>query len=100
MPSLSASTPVQAEVWFEDGNLVLEAEASGVQFKVHQGVLASNSVIFADMFKIARPDSGDLGSMQCPVVVMHDDAKDLEYVLRALYDLRCVLADAFLTKVV
>ena len=43
------------DVWFSDGNMVLEAERYA--FKVYQGLLAQNSEVFRHLFFIPQPDS-------------------------------------------
>lgn len=51
---LSFVKPSQSkEIWFEDGNIVLQTEST--LFKVHQGVLARHSSIFFDMFSVPQP---------------------------------------------
>ena len=45
--SEGAENPKRSEIWFEDGNIVLEAE--GTQFRVHRGILSLNSPIFNTM---------------------------------------------------
>lgn len=69
--------------WFEDGNVVLEAEMT--RFKVYRGILATNSAIFSDMFSIGQPGIGRHAE-GCPVVHLSDKADDLKYILEALHD--------------
>jgi hypothetical protein len=78
IPPISRGSP-----WFEDGNLVLQAE--DVQFRVHRGVLRSNSAIFADMLSISQPDT-QATVEGCPVVHLQDNSRELEHLLKALYD--------------
>lgn len=42
-----------ADVWYDDGNVVLAAENQA--FRVYSGILAQQSQIFADMFAIPQP---------------------------------------------
>lgn len=70
------------EFWLEDGNIILQA--GNVQFRVHRSILAKRSPIFADLFQIPQPDSEPTVD-GCPVVILHDSAKDIEYMLLALY---------------
>ncbi|KDR77431.1 hypothetical protein GALMADRAFT_138543 [Galerina marginata CBS 339.88] len=68
------------ELWFEDGNIILQVQAT--QFKVHRSVLSNQSEIFKDMLAVPQPPS----LAECPVVVLHDSALDVESVLLLLYD--------------
>lgn len=70
-------------VWFQDGNIILEAE--GTQFRVHRGILAKHSTFFKDMFEVPQP-SDEPTVEGCPVVRLTDTAHDVEHLLNALYD--------------
>ncbi|KAF7964590.1 hypothetical protein HWV62_5375 [Athelia sp. TMB] len=87
-PSITAATPapvVRSEIWFEDGNVILQAE--NTQFKVHRGMLARNSSIFNDMFSVPQPPMPEEESVEgCVVIHLPDSAHDLEIVLRALIE--------------
>jgi hypothetical protein len=81
--------PIRSQPWFEDGNVILEAEAT--QFRVYRGILAANSTVFKDMFEFAQPEvDGSVGG--CPVVQLSDSVEDLQHVLEVLHDAqsRCV----------
>ncbi|KAI9061826.1 hypothetical protein FKP32DRAFT_1575208 [Trametes sanguinea] len=73
-----------AELWFEDGNLVLVA--GDTEFKVYRGPLIAHSPVFKDMLSLPqpeerdRPDSSDTRS--CPVIPLYDSPDDLRHVLR------------------
>ncbi|KII84010.1 hypothetical protein PLICRDRAFT_118796 [Plicaturopsis crispa FD-325 SS-3] len=83
---LANSGPTNSStVWFDDGSIVLQAE--NTRFRVHRTVMALNSPIFEDMLNIGQ-SRGEESVEDCPLVVLHDSAKDLETVLRALYDRR------------
>lgn len=71
------------DVWLEDGNVVLVAE--GTAFRVLRSILAKNSEIFRDMFKIPQPESTEMYA-GCPVVKLHDSKADLRWILKTLYD--------------
>ena len=69
--------------WFDDGNVVLEAEQT--QFRVYRGILSANSVIFKDMFSLCQ--SGEEGEVEgCPLVHLSDSAQDVQIVLEVLHD--------------
>ena len=75
--------PERGDIWFEDGNVVLQAQST--QFRVHRGVLSANSAIFADLFTIPQPASEELVD-GCPVVQLSDSAEDLCHILEAIYN--------------
>ncbi|KAF7966722.1 hypothetical protein HWV62_37289 [Athelia sp. TMB] len=67
-PTVSAT---QSDIWFEDGNIVIQAERT--QFKVYRGVLVEHSSVLKDMFLVPQPPSGGKGSVEgCPVVQVSD----------------------------
>lgn len=74
-----------SEIWFEDGNIVLRAEAT--LFKVYRGALAKNSAVFQSILSIPPPPSGTDETFEgCPVVHLSDSALDVANVLQALFD--------------
>ncbi|KAH6907598.1 hypothetical protein BKA70DRAFT_1283490 [Coprinopsis sp. MPI-PUGE-AT-0042] len=83
--SVSAITR-SADFWFEDGNLVLQAE--GTQFKIHKGLLARHSVVLRDMLSLPQPPQHAMDDVVegCPVVCLSDKARHWSAVLGALYD--------------
>ncbi|KZP23501.1 hypothetical protein FIBSPDRAFT_823475 [Athelia psychrophila] len=76
----------RSNIWFEDGNIVLQAEQT--RYKVYRGTLAQNSTVFNDMLSFPQP-SGPASDREmvegCPVVQLSDSAKDVGFVLRALF---------------
>lgn len=83
-----SSTVKYSEPWFDDGNVILEAEQT--QFKVYRGILCENSQIFRDMFAIPQsPTSHDKMQDGCPVVQLSDCANEVRHVLKALCQRRC-----------
>ncbi|KZP11464.1 hypothetical protein FIBSPDRAFT_837642 [Athelia psychrophila] len=80
----SNSAPISVlSVWFEDGNVILEAE--NTKFKVHRGILAANSPVFHDMFSLPQPSSGENFVEGCPVVHLSDSGMDVMHILQAIY---------------
>ena len=77
-----ALTRVQ-ELWFEDGNLIIQAGNS--QFRVYRGVLAARSSVFRDMLSFPQPPESELVE-GCPVVLLHDSGAEVAVFLRAIFD--------------
>ncbi|PPQ81690.1 hypothetical protein CVT24_003122 [Panaeolus cyanescens] len=87
IPTCTAANDFQrGALWFDDGSVVIQAGQT--RFRVHRSMLSRCSTVFKDMFSLAQP--GDAGSEEsvegCPVVCLHDSAKDVEYLLCAIYD--------------
>ena len=76
------SSLTRSNIWFADGNLVIQAEAT--QFRVHSSVLSMHSSVLKDFLKIPQPEDRETAD-GCPVVRMLDHAADLELVLPVLY---------------
>jgi len=72
------------DLWFDDGNLILQAEQS--VFKIYRGLLCARSTVFADMFAFPPPQEGNGVVEGCPFVNTYDSAQDMTYFLRALLD--------------
>lgn len=78
-----ASATRSGSVWFDDGNIIIQAE--GTIFKVYRGVLAAHSSVFKDMLSIPQPSSEGLSAIEgCAVVHVSDTAADITIVLEAL----------------
>ncbi|KZP08425.1 hypothetical protein FIBSPDRAFT_802984 [Athelia psychrophila] len=77
-------TIARSDVWFEDGNIVIQAEQT--QFKVLRSVLAAQSSVFQGMFSIPQPPSEKQEAVDgCAVVHVTDSAIDIAIALRALF---------------
>ncbi|KAJ7611824.1 hypothetical protein FB45DRAFT_803914 [Roridomyces roridus] len=77
------NTPHRApELWFEDGNLVIQAENS--HFRVHRGILAACSPVFQDMLSFPQPPDSELVE-GCPIVRLQDSAEEVAVFLKALF---------------
>jgi len=83
VPSPHAA-PHNGGLWFEDGNLILQAE--NTLFKIYRGHLASRSSVFADMFAFPIPAEGNHVLDGVPIVEVYDTATDMEYFLKAILD--------------
>ncbi|KAJ7787380.1 hypothetical protein B0H14DRAFT_2399617 [Mycena olivaceomarginata] len=78
----NVSATSRSEIWYGDGSVVLQAR--GTQFRVYWGVLAQQSSFFRDMQSLPQPP--DQPSVDgCPVIELHDDVADVEYLLKALF---------------
>ena len=76
------------DLWFDDGNIVLVTGARG--FRVYRGILTRASVVFQDLFKLPQPAHAETFE-GCPVVRLHDSAKDMSRLFTILYNgARCV----------
>ncbi|KAF7331341.1 BTB domain-containing protein [Mycena kentingensis (nom. inval.)] len=71
------------ELWFSDGNIVLEAGHR--QFKVFHGILGARSTIFRDMLAMPQPPNREMAD-GCPLVKLPDAAEDMTAFLKAIYD--------------
>lgn len=80
-------TPSITEVWYDDGNLILEAGDS--RFRISKGILVSKSSVFREMASLPQPLDEELVE-GCPLVCLHDSPQDLGYFLKAIYDSRYV----------
>ncbi|KAJ3500900.1 hypothetical protein NMY22_g19106 [Coprinellus aureogranulatus] len=76
----------RSDIWLDDGNIVIQAEET--QFKVHRGLLARVSPIFADVFSVPQPAHDDIKVEGCPLLHLQDSAQDITHLLSTLYDLR------------
>ncbi|KAJ7019314.1 hypothetical protein C8F04DRAFT_975832 [Mycena alexandri] len=73
----------RSEIWYQDGSVVLQARDT--QFRVHFGVLASQSTFFREMQGLPQPP--DQPTVECcQVVEMQDDVFDVKHLLTAIYD--------------
>ncbi|KAF6759164.1 hypothetical protein DFP72DRAFT_885839 [Ephemerocybe angulata] len=81
-PTVGESPKPCEDVWFDDGNIVLQAE--NMQFKVHKSVLGKHSVVFSDLFEM--PHVNDEPTVDgCPIVELHDSAEDIKHMALRLY---------------
>ncbi|TRM56923.1 hypothetical protein BD626DRAFT_516849 [Schizophyllum amplum] len=73
------------KIWYDDGNLVIQAERT--QFRVHRGILSKQSVFFRDMKDLPQPSNAAEALVDgCPVIELQDEAEDVWYMLHCIYD--------------
>ncbi|KAL1692010.1 hypothetical protein GGG16DRAFT_52395 [Schizophyllum commune] len=72
---------IRSKIWFDDGNIVLQAE--NVQCKFYKGLLATYSPFFRDAFAIPQPRvDSDMDTVDgCQIMRLPDAAADVEYML-------------------
>ncbi|KAJ7700677.1 hypothetical protein B0H17DRAFT_882729, partial [Mycena rosella] len=70
------------ELWFEDGNLVLQAGNS--QFRLHRSILAARSPVFQDMLSFPQPPESELVE-GCPLVRLPDAESEVTVFLKAIF---------------
>ncbi|KAF7353910.1 hypothetical protein MVEN_01077100 [Mycena venus] len=80
-----ASEPQQPvrTLWFEDGNLVIQAGNS--QYRVYRGFLATRSSVFEDMLSFPQPPDSELVD-GCPLVHLPDPEVEVTPFLKALFE--------------
>ena len=84
LPSSAGYTKAR-DLWYEDGNVILEAEDT--LFRVPTLLLANTSRIFRELFLLA--DAPDAETFECcPLIHLTDRATDVAYFIKALLDPR------------
>ncbi|KAH9481024.1 hypothetical protein JR316_0005543 [Psilocybe cubensis] len=80
---IPSQTARSAEFWFEDGNIIIQAEKT--QFRVYRGVLSRHSVYFKNLF--GEPESNDKCLVDgCSVVRVSGTEVDWCKLLQAIHD--------------
>ncbi|KAJ7725332.1 hypothetical protein B0H16DRAFT_1895121 [Mycena metata] len=77
-----------AEYWFDDGNIILQAEST--QFRVAKSVLSMHSSVFRDMFLLPLPSDEAMVEGCAVVVLQGDTALDWIVLLGVIYPKRLV----------
>lgn len=74
------------DLWFEDGNIVIQAEQT--VYKLHRSILCRNSPLFADTLSL--PQSAELEADESydghPILRLQETADDMSVFLQALLD--------------
>ncbi|KAJ7605360.1 hypothetical protein DFH06DRAFT_1252913 [Mycena polygramma] len=71
---------VQSDIWFEDGNIILQAE--NTHFRVYKGTLCSSSQVLKDAIEDIEDSKGVEG---CSFLMLSDSSFDVTYVLRTIF---------------
>ncbi|KAJ7612157.1 hypothetical protein FB45DRAFT_1037078 [Roridomyces roridus] len=71
------------ELWFEDGNIVIQAGNS--LFRLFRGILAGTSSVFRDMLSFPQPPEAELVEGY-PLVRLPDAGSEVSVFLRAIFD--------------
>ncbi|KAJ7778675.1 hypothetical protein DFH07DRAFT_730644 [Mycena maculata] len=71
------------ELWFEEGNLVVQAE--DYQFCLFKSFLTKRSPIFKDTLSMPQPEGAERIN-GCPVVRIHDSGADAVHFFKAIFD--------------
>ena len=81
----SRSEPIQrpADLWFDDGNHVIQAE--NYQFRIHCSILSARSPVLCRVFSEPAPE-GTKSIEGCPVTHLQDRGKHVKNFLMAIYD--------------
>lgn len=96
------SSPKRHEtLWLSDGNVILATKT--LLFCVHKSVLAMRSSVFKDMFGLSSASDGDsevIGIVPelcegIPMVSLEDEGKDVEHLLKTIYEARCAISPSF-----
>lgn len=81
------TTSTCVNLWFDDGNVVLQAGESDSRFKVYRGILSRESSVFKDMFSLPQPPSSIAESFDgFPLVRLHDAGDSLKLLLSVMFD--------------
>ncbi|KAF7368663.1 hypothetical protein MVEN_00190600 [Mycena venus] len=72
--------PVRSDIWFDDGNIIVQAEDT--QFRVYRGTLCSTSEVFKDTISNMIEAKGIEG---CPILFLSDYAADVTYIFRTIF---------------
>ncbi|KAK7036031.1 BTB domain-containing protein [Favolaschia claudopus] len=70
------------ELWFEDGNLVIQAQ--NTLYRVYRGFLSSRSTVFEDMLAFPQPPDAELVE-GCPLVCLPDPENEVTPFLKAIF---------------
>ena len=80
-----ASLKRSEEVWFDDGNIVLQA--GDTAFKMYRGILSRESPFFRDMFSLPQSDATMADCYEgCFLITVHDKPDEMKKFLAATHN--------------
>lgn len=82
----SPQPPTRSEPWYDDGNIIIEAETT--QFRLYKGILSDSSRVLNNMFGVPQSAEDEVIIDGCPVRKVSGSADDWKFVLDALYKQR------------
>ena len=82
-PESSRERTRHAELWYEDGSVVLATEDT--YFCVHRSVMSKHCIVWRDMFAMPQPETQEEYDGK-PLIWMTDSTEDLVHFLHTLYD--------------
>lgn len=83
MPESLAQLERSPDIWYDDGNAVLQT--ANTLFKVYKGFLSKESALFRDMFSLPQPEAGAELYEGCLLVKLYDEAAQLRLLLLAIF---------------
>ncbi|KAJ7151984.1 hypothetical protein C8R46DRAFT_1357602 [Mycena filopes] len=72
--------PVRSDIWFDDGNIVLQAEDT--QFRVYKGTLCNSFDVLKNLVENVEDSKGIEG---CPLLLLSDSAIEVGHVLQRMF---------------
>ncbi|KAJ7681828.1 hypothetical protein DFH06DRAFT_282732 [Mycena polygramma] len=76
-----AIEPLRSNIWFSDGNLIVQAQ--NTQFRVYKGTLCTSS----EVLKGAIENMGDSKGLEgCPLLFLSDSSVDVGYLFEVIFD--------------
>ena len=81
-PQTKTTVIRSSKFWFEDGNVVLQAE--NTQFRLHRSILSMHCPIFRDMFACSLPENGPTVD-GCPLIHFSETLEDVKNFVKILY---------------
>ncbi|CAA7266017.1 unnamed protein product [Cyclocybe aegerita] len=83
-PEEAGAVTQSREHWFNDGNIILQAESK--RYRVHQSVLKRYSSWFDEALLFPQPAEAEIQRDDCPFFVLGDTTEDIDNMLTLLYD--------------
>lgn len=88
LATTSTATAKSEDVWFDDGDLVLQTDDA--HFRVHSLLMIKFSPVLEGILRATFASKSFEKIDGCPAIRLHDKGGDLRTLLHALYTPRCV----------